>query len=160
MIRAFPVLYCCALPEQPLHVTVVPPRRARRASCLWAGRGTLPFQSREENLQTKGWSLLKSRGISSPGLKRRRTCWAFAFSFACAKRFYVSFLLKGVKREWSLARDTKIPRELCALCRLCASCDKSRHLLMLRFCSTNTVPCLTALLWGLKLEIRGAQREL
>lgn len=162
MVTAFPVLYCCALPEQPLHVTVVPHRRIKRDSFMWAGsrtwRVSLPCYSREENeLQTKGWNLLKPRGTFSPGLKGSHTCYTFIFSFAFAKRLYQSFIVKGVKREWSLARDTKILRELPALHRPCVICDKSLNLLMLKCCSNDIIPCLTVLLWGLELKIWDAQ---
>lgn len=79
------------------------------------------------------------------------------FSFAFAKRLYQSFISKGVKREWSLARDTKILRELPALHRPCVNCDKSLNLLMLKCCSNDIIPCLTVLLWGLELNIWDAQ---
>lgn len=84
-------------------------------------------------------------GFFSPGLKGGHTCHS-CFSFACAKRLYPSSIFKGVKREWSLPRDTKIRREWPALHTPCVNPDKSLNLLMLKYCSTDTIPCLTALL--------------
>lgn len=112
----------CALPEQPLHVSVAPHKRAQRAPRSSQQDLESPFAFSAKGKKMCCKPRMKPRGIFfPPRLEATHPCCSFSFSFAYAERPHPSFFLKGVKREWWLARDHRS----CGNCQLSTGPTKS-----------------------------------